>query len=394
VRRLKMFKKVLAISLALVIALSLAACGKEAGDGLGLPSAEEIIEGAVQALDDIRTYQFEMNMSIDYSGEVEGEAYEMVMAMDLAGPMDLENREMIMDMTISIVMFGESMEMSAEVYLIGDMVYTMTEDPETGSMWEKSEMPEGFWEQMNQVEPQVEFLELVQVDVIGSEKVKGVDCYILQLTPDIEQLWQLAMEQAGVTGDEILPDIDEEYFQEIFKSFSVKQWVAKDTYFLTKAELDMAMELTPEALGYPEEEGIMTMDITIDLLAYNYNQPVSIVLPPGAEEAIEVPMDNSEGGDTVAAANTEAQNVAIAVLAAMVDNEVYELTAGGTVGPGYTSAVFAGDGVTELDITLYFIDFLEATYTLDKDGGIIAATPTPGGRWDGMTYTADQGWAQ
>ena len=57
-----------------------------------------------------------------------------------------------------------------------------------------------------------------------------------------------------------------------------------------KAEIDMAMELTPEVMDYLGEEGEMSMDITLIFLAYNYNQPVSIVLPPEAEEAIEVPI--------------------------------------------------------------------------------------------------------
>lgn len=55
--------------------------------------------------------------------------------------------------------------------------------------------------------------------------------------------------------------------------------------------LTFAVELTPEAMGSPEEEGVFTMDITMSLLAYNYNQPVSIVLPPEAEEAVEMPQE-------------------------------------------------------------------------------------------------------
>lgn len=286
-----MWKKILTMSLVLVMVLSFAACGEEAEEEAELPSAQEIIDGVIESLDDITTYQFDMEMNMDMAIEAEDESFEQSMGMDFSGALDLENREMRMDMTVSMVMFGEDMEVSGEIYLIGDMVYTMVEDPEMGSMWSKSEIPEGFWEQMNQVEPQIELLEVVQVEVLGSEKVKGVDCYMLQLTPNIEQLWQLAMQQAGVTGEEMLPDVAEEYLQDIFKNFSVKQWIAKDTYFLTKAEIDMAIELTPEALGYPEEEGIMTMDIAMDLLAYNYNQPVSIVLPPEAEEAVVVPME-------------------------------------------------------------------------------------------------------
>jgi len=50
----------------------------------------------------------------------------------------------------------------------------------------------------------------------------------------------------------------------------------------------MVMELTPEAMGFPEEEGEMTMNITMTLLAYDYNKPISIELPPEAEEALDV----------------------------------------------------------------------------------------------------------
>ena len=53
----------------------------------------------------------------------------------------------------------------------------------------------------------------------------------------------------------------------------------------------MAVESTPEVMDYLGEEGEITIDLTMSLLAYNYNQPVSIVLPPEAEEAIEVPQE-------------------------------------------------------------------------------------------------------
>ena len=42
--------------------------------------------------------------------------------------------------------------------------------------------------------------------------------------------------------------------------------------------------------GSPEEEGVVTMDMAVGLLVYNYNQPVSIELPPEAEEAVEMPV--------------------------------------------------------------------------------------------------------
>jgi hypothetical protein len=278
-------KKVLAVTLLLVTALCFTACPDNSIPGL-LPPADLIIEKVPQAMSDVKTYQFELDMSIDMALEAEDEAYGETITMELGGTFDLENREMMMDVFVSLVMFAGGVEMSGEMYLIDDMLYAMNEDPELGSTWSKVEMPEGYWEEVSQIEPQVELLKAVQVEVVGSENVKGVDCYILNLIPDVEQLWQLAMQQSGVTGEEMLPDIDVESFQDIFKYFSLKQWIAKDTYFLIKAEMNIAMELTPETLSYPEEDGLMTMDIAMYLLAYNYNQPVSIVLPDGAEEAI------------------------------------------------------------------------------------------------------------
>ena len=286
-----MQKKIVAISLVLVVVLSSVACAEEVQEEVELPLAQEIVDRVIGALDDQRTAQFEMDMTMDIAGEAEGEVFEMTMVMDSSGTLDLENSQIEMDMTMSMVMPGEGeIEMVMEIYLIGDMMYIMIDVPEMGPMWVKSETPEGTWAEMSQTEAQAGLLEAAWVRVIGSEKVRGIDCYVLELTPDMQQLWETAMQQAAVTGQGI-PDVAEEFLEEMFRSFSVKQWVATDTYFLMKAEIDMAVELTPEAMGFPKEEGVITMDMSMVLLSYNYNQPVSIVLPPGAEEAIEMPME-------------------------------------------------------------------------------------------------------
>ena len=165
-------------------------------------------------------------------------------------------------------------------------------------VWMKEEVPAEGWEKMKGIsglENHKELLKTAQVEVIGSEKVKGVDCYELQLTPEMTQLWQIAMRPAGeVVRGGILSTVTEELLEEVFRSFSVKQWIAKDTYFLMRVEIDTAMDMTmeenPEIMDYFGQEGEMTMDITLSFLAYNYNQPVSIELPleaGGLEEMIE-----------------------------------------------------------------------------------------------------------
>jgi uncharacterized membrane protein len=187
--------------------------------------------------------------------------------------------------------------MNMEMYLVDNTFYIMTDVPVMGPTWMKlempEEMPEEYWEPADLMELQAEFLEAVEVEVTGREKVGDVDCYVLEATADIEQLWQLVMQQLEATGME-MDDIPEEFeglLDEISPSYSVKIWIAKDTYFLTKVEIDLAIELTSEAMGALDAEGEMAIDMALTLLAYDHNQPVSIELPPEAENAVEMPLD-------------------------------------------------------------------------------------------------------
>ena len=286
-----MWKKILTMSLVLVMVLSFTTCGEEAEEEVGLPTAQEIIDGVIESFDNIRTYQFDMNMTMDVAGEVEGEAIEHTVTMVNSGTLDLENSQMKADLSA-----GSNDEMMRlEMYIIDGVLYAMPEAPGEEPIWMREEMSVERWEitkGVSGIDNYKELLKTAQVKVIGSEKVKGIDCYVLQLTPEIAELYQTAMDPAGGMGRAgMLSPVPEELLQEMFRSFSVKQWIAKDTYFLMKAEIAMAIETTPEFMDYLGEEVEISMDITLDFLAYNYNQPVSIVLPPEAEEAIEAPIE-------------------------------------------------------------------------------------------------------
>ena len=99
------------------------------------------------------------------------------------------------------------------------------------------------------------------------------------------------------------------------------------------------------------------------------------------------------GTGRVEAANTEGHDVSVAVLAAMVDNDVYELAVGGTVGPGHASVVTSSTTVP-LPIEDYFTGNLEATYFLDTDGHITDATAVATGKWAGLVYNENVGWSE
>ena len=287
-----MWKKILTMSLVLVMALSFTACGEA-----GLPSAQEIVDGVIESFGNIRTYQFDLVMTQDMVGEAEGEVLEQTVAVDNSGTLDLENLQMSAELSMVVNMLvpeEDEIEQRVEMYIIDGMMYAKPEDPDIEEpMWTKNELPAEAWEMMKGIsglETYIELLETAQVEVTGSEKVKGVDCYVLQLTPEIAQLWQTVGAGGFAGGVPGAPTIPEELIQEVFSDFAIKQWIAKDTYFLMKAEIDTVMELTSEFRDYMGEEGEMSIDSTLSFLAYNYNQPVTIELPPEAEEATELPM--------------------------------------------------------------------------------------------------------
>jgi len=99
------------------------------------------------------------------------------------------------------------------------------------------------------------------------------------------------------------------------------------------------------------------------------------------------------GSGRVEAANTEAHNVQIAVLAAMVQEDVFSIEADSTAG-AVTSVVSAGTGGEDIstDVTAKITGTCYATYELDASGAIEGATAVAGGKWDGLEFALATGW--
>ncbi len=299
-----MMKKVVAVTLVSIIALSASACKEEE-----LPSAEEIINRAISALDDLETYQFDAEMTMEMTIEAEGETGRFTAGAECSGAMDVTNSEMMIDMNIDMAgtgEFGEDMNITArmEMYLVDDTMYAKIDMPfplngGLGSGWVKFKIPEDLREQIttsNQMESLTEMLELVEFEVTGTQKIDGAACYVLEFTPDPDALWELIVRQIQQTVEEEPEDTELEFLRNMLDTIadgiSVKLWISKDTYFLTRVEYDIALDIAPEDLGMPEEEGKVTADMAMSFDIYEINEPVSIELPPEAEDAVEMPLDD------------------------------------------------------------------------------------------------------
>lgn len=268
--------------------VTLTGCDGGSEESVQPASAQAIIDGVLNALNDITTSRFDITMTMEMSGEIAGEKTRATIVMDFTGMQDHVSRDMRENISVSMVTPAtEQEEMSMTLYFLNDEEYILMEAPGVPGQWIKSKAIAANWNAMNPVTSQAELLRGAETELTGSEMIHGVDCYVLHLSPDIQQLWQVAMQQSEVTG-EITPDIDRESLEELFRSYSVTQWIAQDTYQITRVNIDMNIVLTPESVGFPDEEGTVNTTISIDLLMYDYNRPVSIVLPPEAEGAIEM----------------------------------------------------------------------------------------------------------
>ncbi len=272
--KVKLFGTVL---LCAVLLLSGAACGGAAPAPTPTPtptpvemSAEEIVDAALAAGAELDTCQFDMDMEMTAIGGMAPGT----MAIHATGAIDEPNRKMHIDMAMLMSMTGlGDMEASMEMYLVGDWVY-MRMEMYGEEMWMKTPMTEELWEEQDISSQQLDFLEdFVGVELLGTETVDGIECYKLDVTPDLEKLWDWAQMQGGI--EELEPGAD---LEEIITDLSITEWIATDTYFPVKAVIEMTMTIESE-----------TIDMAITITMYDFNEPVTIVLPPEAADAVEVP---------------------------------------------------------------------------------------------------------
>lgn len=276
-------KTILALSLALVLSFTLVGCGGE----LTQEEIDRIVTNVTTTQYDTVKIDMDMSMTVEVVGG--DEPGEVTMVGDGTGVMDIANKEMqmTMNMTMDIPEQGEQ-EMATEVYLVGGWMYTGVDVPELGTQWIKMPATEGMWQQQSQIEQQIELLRTaVEVDYLGSETVGGTDCYVFKVVPSMEALGELLSQQAFGMGG---MDFGEFNLADLFKEMTVKEWIAKDSYRVMKAEVGMVLEMRPADVGATEADfEKMTIDINVGERLYDYNQPVSIELPDEALNAQEMP---------------------------------------------------------------------------------------------------------
>jgi len=280
-------KKLLLLSLALVLSFSLVAF---VGCKEKLPQEEidQIIAGATTASYD--TVSFDMDMPMTAKAEGGSDPGTMNINMSGTGALDVINQAMRTTVTIDMdIPEVGSQGISAEIYVLEGWMYTGMDIPGMGEQWMKVALTEEMWQQQDQVEQYVALLATaVEVDYKGTETVNGVECYVFEIEPDMSTLSDLLVQETSSLGIMDLSSLD---LAELYQELTVKEWVAKDSYWLQRTEVEIIMEFRPGDVGAADDDfEKMSIDIGMTMRFYAYDQPFTVVLPPEALEAEEVPL--------------------------------------------------------------------------------------------------------
>ena len=240
-------------------------------------NAEEIVNRTVNATSKVGTYKYDLDMKINSYGQVptvpkvaSGENTTIKSVMKAGGTLDIAKKEMQTTVDYSVSLQEQPMRqlLSLEFFATNNESYMKLAVPLRSEYWAKAGLD--VWEYLDQGAQQIELLKTaVEVELLGMEKVNGIDFYILKTTPDSEKLANWLSRHLFLIS---LGNIQAK--KEELLSFSIKLWIARDSYLLNKAEFET---------NNRDHDGDDDIKGQIDF--YDYNQPVSIMIPQEARDA-------------------------------------------------------------------------------------------------------------
>jgi hypothetical protein len=294
-------RKLIPITLILVLVVSLCGCLSSGSSGEQDISVDDLMELAQDAAENIESCKIEASMTMDMSSGSESTS----VSIDMTGAMDVTDEEL--ELIMEMVLPSELMDMdfpedaSIEMYMVDGWMY-MGMPGESGSMeWLKMEMPDvddlpdqtglspdeldaALTEMLDWLESSTE------MTMEGSEEVKGVDCYYLEVEVDPAELMEMMMgnmedlglEDLGINMDDMTGGFTDD-IDDAVKSLNFKVWFAKGTNLPMKMEVNMELEI--------DEYGTNTeADFGLELVIFDYGETVEVDVP---QEALDNAQDMS-----------------------------------------------------------------------------------------------------
>lgn len=277
-------KKIIACSFVLILILSVAlsGCGKE-------PTAEEITANAISALTKIKTCNLTAIVTNTY--EVIGGINPMIntATWNSTRLLNVPQKEMQLTMTIDSEYAKSNIHWAIDIYFLGGWEY-LHNNLNTIDQWSKTTLTEALWLAESQIPQQVELLRTgTAITLAGNEKVNGINCYVLTITPSPEAAVDWVISQQQRYGPQPNSPLGPALVKtETFKSGSIKAWIAKGSYRLVKSDIIAVFEANPGDTGANEAQFEKIVSTFAGEMKFsNYDVNIKITLPDEALDARE-----------------------------------------------------------------------------------------------------------
>jgi hypothetical protein len=250
------------------------------------PDAQEILDQAVNAWTKVMSYGYDINLTITMAGVNAGEDMNLGLAFSGNGSTNVTVHEMQLtgSMEIESGPGQGKISLPMDTYLVNGWQY-MKVGMFGSAEWMKTRVEMNSYDASDDIQHIIDLAQSAgRITFLNTENVDGIACYVLQIVPGPDELakWlKSALQITSILGT--APDID---FSKYVKSLAFKIWFAADGYLLKKNETLATVSMSGAELGGSAQAGdSMTMDLTETLSMTQYNQPVSIVLPPESQDA-------------------------------------------------------------------------------------------------------------
>lgn len=294
-----MKKRHVILSAALMAMLALTGCGGQEQQQQQAPktmTAEEIITASNEAMNDLDSYGFTMNM-------------DMQMDMKEQGSMDMQmvsKAETIIKPSILIKMTSdvtmnipdqEAQTVSMTQYIEGTDTGIVLYQEVAEGVWGKVTVDDPTLAEAMSQNPQdaLESYKAVMeaAEILGEEKVDDRDCYKIEMTLTKEALDQIMAEFDGAGFDEKTLAASKEALSA--GDLSTVIWIDKENFQMLKQTMDisdivrqaMIAQLKEAGVG---EENIGDVTMSLEILYDNYGGVSEIVIPDEAKNAQEITM--------------------------------------------------------------------------------------------------------
>ena len=235
-------------------------------------TTDEIKENFFQAIEDVTSYKYSADVTATHT--IINESGTNITETDAIqnGIVDIANKKLRQNNIGTTT--GVSEEQCWTVYIIDNILYSSysNKKQEGETEWSTNNIShtndDMTWKGYSALELLVLYLENelknVKLEQLADEVDEGTDCHVLYLT---------AFENQSGEGSDMSP-----IFGNASYEYEIKYWIAKDTYFLIRAQSRTTSDMSGW-FAFGEADRSITVS-EMDILYYDYNVPVTIDLPP------------------------------------------------------------------------------------------------------------------